>query len=106
MQNITLTVSKHNYEKRELTTNATGFAVSANYKYDGHDTEHKAAFAFRKPVADVLDTALMHILNGFAISYDTAAVKIVLPPGYTATQMQAVVDKYTPEEQFTSITFE
>ncbi|MCK1998321.1 hypothetical protein MPH47_14040 [Psychrobacillus psychrodurans] len=100
-QSIKITTIKHNYEQRELTTAATGYATAIENNYGT-----KLGFGFRKPYLEVLDVALAKQLDSLAIAYDTADVTIdtgsyVL----SAAQQTAIKDKYELESQFETITF-
>lgn len=106
MKNITLTIQKTVYENRQFATQ-NGFAVSAEYVYEDSSNRHKVAGGIRRPVVSILDEALEKVVDTFARQYDTAAVTVVLPAGYVLSDSLKAhfVDKYTLENEITSITF-
>lgn len=106
MQNITMTVTKSNYGSKGA-TQATGTGYFANYKVEGTDHEYRAGGGYRKTLFDVLDESLHHVLNGLGYSGNTAAVTINLPEGVTLSValQDHIIDKFTLEDEFTSITF-
>lgn len=100
-QTITITTDKHNYEQREFTTTATGYATTIE-----NNNGTRLAFGFRKPFLEVLDAALAKQLDSLAIAYDTADVTIdTAPYVLSAAQQTAIKDKYELESQIESITF-
>lgn len=100
-QTITITTTKRDYEQRELTTSATGYATAIENNYGT-----KLAFNYRKPFLEVLDVALAKQLDSLAIAYDTADITIETAPYVlSAAQQMAIKEKYELESQIESITF-